>query len=422
MTTTAQDEHLYRYLYASTARSSNGYSTVSLATSGGGEPNPWLASGFVVNSQESARALVAVGGVAAERFWTPPNMLASILAAADPVVTTEASAIRFESFSLCGGVYARFDLDSDHFDGKIAHHGTTNIDMGRELKRALSQIGGRDPLKLSIGMESVEATTMNGQVVERKIPLPERWVRGFANVSLALSCMQPVHEISGAGFRKFVQSTRSPTSRSQLWAVRSGATLRLSARPRGAAVRANGIERLSALRMVLPHVTSLVAYGSTGDNTAGTDSTAWVAHLQGGRVTIALSPEAARGFSGEGAWLLDQADMDGAFAEHVQQASVGRVGFDLDQRAWFRRDLPFDRQHLERGGKRLQQARRLVESKSVSLLAEGRAAVISGQAEYSVDVAAQSCTCPWWGKYRGSRGPCKHVLAAILVTQNHTRT
>ncbi|MFC8869784.1 SWIM zinc finger family protein [Streptomyces sp. NPDC057148] len=26
-----------------------------------------------------------------------------------------------------------------------------------------------------------------------------------------------------------------------------------------------------------------------------------------------------------------------------------------------------------------------------------------------------SCTCPWWAKYRGGRGPCKHMLAARMV-------
>ena len=26
-----------------------------------------------------------------------------------------------------------------------------------------------------------------------------------------------------------------------------------------------------------------------------------------------------------------------------------------------------------------------------------------------------ACTCPWWARYRGSRGKCKHVLAAELA-------
>ncbi|MDR1187609.1 MAG: SWIM zinc finger domain-containing protein [Bifidobacteriaceae bacterium] len=29
-----------------------------------------------------------------------------------------------------------------------------------------------------------------------------------------------------------------------------------------------------------------------------------------------------------------------------------------------------------------------------------------------MDLAQDRCTCPWWVKYHGTRGPCKHVLAA----------
>ena len=24
------------------------------------------------------------------------------------------------------------------------------------------------------------------------------------------------------------------------------------------------------------------------------------------------------------------------------------------------------------------------------------------------------CTCPWYGKHRDDRGPCKHILATVL--------
>jgi SWIM zinc finger len=51
-----------------------------------------------------------------------------------------------------------------------------------------------------------------------------------------------------------------------------------------------------------------------------------------------------------------------------------------------------------------------------------------GSGELAVDVAAGSvterkvplpdrCTCPWWGKHQGNRGPCKHVLAARLAAR-----
>ena len=30
-------------------------------------------------------------------------------------------------------------------------------------------------------------------------------------------------------------------------------------------------------------------------------------------------------------------------------------------------------------------------------------------------VTPPACTCEWWDRYRGERGPCKHVLAAELA-------
>ncbi|MFC7719562.1 SWIM zinc finger family protein [Nonomuraea recticatena] len=34
-----------------------------------------------------------------------------------------------------------------------------------------------------------------------------------------------------------------------------------------------------------------------------------------------------------------------------------------------------------------------------------------------VSLAEGSCTCEWWFDHRGSRGPCKHVLAARIAAR-----
>jgi hypothetical protein len=66
---------------------------------------------------------------------------------------------------------------------------------------------------------------------------------------------------------------------------------------------------------------------------------------------------------------------------------------------------------------RLRDARALIAAGAVTLTAEG-ALVISNGTEHRVTHAADGtsrCTCPWWGRHRGGRGPCKHVLAASLA-------
>ena len=34
-----------------------------------------------------------------------------------------------------------------------------------------------------------------------------------------------------------------------------------------------------------------------------------------------------------------------------------------------------------------------------------------------LDEEQDRCTCPWFSKYLGQRGPCKHILAANLVAE-----
>ena len=104
--TTTTDELVYRYVGPSALRDDEGRLELDLATSGGCGPNPSLAEGFLHAPQTAARALLLVANVAGARFWTPPNMVAAAIEAADPVVTTSRRRSRFESFSRCCGVYA----------------------------------------------------------------------------------------------------------------------------------------------------------------------------------------------------------------------------------------------------------------------------------------------------------------------------
>jgi SWIM zinc finger len=92
---------------------------------------------------------------------------------------------------------------------------------------------------------------------------------------------------------------------------------------------------------------------------------------------------------------------------------AGRVGYDLHQNAYFHRELPYDRAVLEKMHPRLLGARQLVEQGDVRLLDDAKATVRSGDTDYIVrnDDGVIRCTCAWFAKHRGERGPCKHVLA-----------
>jgi predicted nucleic acid-binding Zn finger protein len=67
---------------------------------------------------------------------------------------------------------------------------------------------------------------------------------------------------------------------------------------------------------------------------------------------------------------------------------------------------------------RLLGAQELVDTGAVSL-AHDSATVRSGDADYLVrwDDGGARCSCAWFARHRGQRGPCKHVLAVELVRQ-----
>jgi hypothetical protein len=97
--------------------------------------------------------------------------------------------------------------------------------------------------------------------------------------------------------------------------------------------------------------------------------------------------------------------------------AAGQVGYDLADGSYFHRELPYDPAASEAMHPRLASARALVRDGAVTATAHG-ATVTSSGVTYQVSCGADGnsrCTCAWWGRHRGSRGPCKHVLAAALA-------
>ncbi|MFD4858978.1 SWIM zinc finger family protein [Streptomyces atratus] len=421
-----------------------GLETAGGHTPRGAEPHPRFFSGFLTSPRIAARGLLAVADVASARYYQR-----TLPASLDPVVTGNGDRLRFESFSGCCGVYARLDVLRDGLDGARTGHGTTNVDVNNPLREALSRIAVDDPLHMRVGPDELAVTTMDGPVVEKKVPLPDRWLRGFAEAQVVSAGFDLRAELSAAEAVRFLRSlprSSGNASRGAQWVVPAGKTLRPTTRPVAGAVCLPGPERLVALQRVLRHATSLRVYGPVADGAAA--ASAWEVVLPGMRLTLTLSPDASRGFSGEGgvldalatdnaaadaelvsvllAWEpriepADLAEQSGLAVERVRAAltrlgTAGRVGYDLADAAYFHRELPYDADRAERHNPRLVAARQLAGSGSVVLDGEV-AAVASGERRYQVREkdGMLSCTCQWWADYRGRRGPCKHALAVRMV-------
>ncbi|WP_149181530.1 SWIM zinc finger family protein [Streptomyces sp. TRM49041] len=439
------------YARPSALESSQVGRSLGLETSGGltpagAEAHPRFFSGFLTAPQTAARGLLAVADVAAARYYQRlrPGSL-------DPVVTGNGDRLRFESFSGCNGVYARLDVLREGLDGADTGHGTANVDVNNPLREALSRLTGEDPLHLRVGPEELAVTTLGGSVVEKKVPLPDRWLRGFAEAQVASAGFDLRAELPAAEAVRFLRSLPRGTgasARVPMWVVPAGRTLRRTTRPVPGAVCLAGPDRLAALQRVLRHAMALRVYGPVADRAGASASSAWEVVLPGMRLTLTLSPDPSRGFSGEGGVLEALATEDAARdaelvsvllawepridpaglaaqaglpVERVRAAltrlgSAGRVGYDVADAAYFHRELPYDADRVERHNPRLVAARELVSSGAVELAGD-LATVASGQRSYQVRESGGmlTCTCQWWADHRGGRGPCKHALAVRMV-------
>ena len=161
-------------------------------------------SGFVTRSDITAAGLLAVADVAGTRY--ADFGLAQRLANLDPVVTAGGDRLRFESFSLCNGVHARFDLLREGLGSSEVGFGTTNIDVNQPLRTALARVGRSDVLHLAVGADELRVASVEEAHAEPKVPLPDRWVRGMAETSHLLAGMEPIAAQGGAEARRFLGS------------------------------------------------------------------------------------------------------------------------------------------------------------------------------------------------------------------------
>jgi SWIM zinc finger len=94
----------------------------------------------------------------------------------------------------------------------------------------------------------------------------------------------------------------------------------------------------------------------------------------------------------------------------------GQVGYDLAEEAYFFRRLPWPAGDAEACKPRLRGARALVADGAVRL--DGPLARVRSRGTENLvrtdDTGRLSCTCQWWARYRGGRGPCRHVLAVRI--------
>lgn len=107
----------------------------------------------------------------------------------DPVITIHPDEVFFECFSEDESSYGKLSCSYDVFDSvSETAFGTTNIDYSEGLYNEFQKIRGYRQTQLKIDPDGFNIQTGDEQSYdEKKIDLPDSWVRGFLQVSSAMT-------------------------------------------------------------------------------------------------------------------------------------------------------------------------------------------------------------------------------------------
>lgn len=107
----------------------------------------------------------------------------------DPVITVHPDEVFFECFSVDESSYGRLSASYEVFKNVNEFAcGTTNVDYSAALYEEFQKIRSYKTTKLEVDPSGFEVQTTNEETYkEVKIDLPESWVRGFLQVSSAMS-------------------------------------------------------------------------------------------------------------------------------------------------------------------------------------------------------------------------------------------
>ncbi|MEO1529276.1 MAG: SWIM zinc finger family protein [Planctomycetota bacterium] len=395
----------YRYPYPSGFNASRAQATLETATFDPQALHPYFFSGVSLAPRSFAQMLLLLSKVVRTHFHLhlPPDYL-------DPVITASPATLRLEGFSACCGVYARADLPTDAFEGGTLASGTTNVDFGPAMQSALNRIGDTDEIVWRVGRDEVELSTSSDSIIERKVKLPARWVKCFTEVQTIQKRLKPRLKLSrDQSVKLFKLLPKGKPPKRPLTITESRGRVGLSTRPSSEGVRLSGVHRLAVAEPLLRSSDYLRIWNDEADNTG------WEWSGPAGRFFLLHSPQPYRAFSGEGQNLLEFATTPWA---------ISNSGFDVVEQSDFMRSLPFDLDRMERMQSRLKSARRLLDIGGVERADEKTDEFhihSSNSSQYVRFVDGEGiCSCKWYARHKNERGPCKHILAALLFGESQS--
>tara|TARA_Y100001956_G_scaffold59942_1_gene59539 strand:- start:379 stop:1716 length:1338 start_codon:yes stop_codon:yes gene_type:complete len=389
----------------------------------------------------TARCLITLSNTVKSSFNLSPFQIAMLK---DPIVTAGNEKIRLEGFSHCAGVYARVDVLPGGHDGEFLENGTTNVDFNQGMISALSSVRKKEDVLLSVGQKEVALQKNGEKVVEKKVPLPTKWIKGLTTVQLYLADTEEVFRMNRIQAVQFIRSIPKGKPKTDYYLGMRGNRPVLSPAKMENGVCIGGVHRLRLLEQLVPLADELRVFAHKT-----MQSTTWQLYFGDVRFTFSLSRDAWRGFSGEGAALASLIEdvpealisrFDNfsfanqefnptmmAIEENIgfkdmnnlatRLSAMGLLGFDLDENSFFYRRLPFNLNRITSLNPRMKEAEKLLADDKVSIVshtAERVEALVEGSGIHHtvlLEGNKSRCTCTWYARHQGERGMCKHILA-----------
>lgn len=366
----------------------------------------------------------------------------------DPIITAGTERMRFEGFSSCNGVYVRLDMKPESIDGEFMASGTTNVDFNDPMLNALNAIQKNEKVTLAVGQNDMQVITTKAKVVEKKVTLPPRWIKGLTSVQLYLADMEMKFELNKLQTIQLFQNLPKGNVKGEFFITKRAGKFMFSTLATSDSVRIGGIHRLRLLEGILSLVEKMHVYESSDKETC-----AVVCEFGKMQLLMAFSPDAYRGFSGEGKALENMTanlpmeyvyglnsllkanesfdptmlsienDIDFGTMDQLTSSlsSMGLLGFDLENRSHFYRRLPFKTERILSLNPRLKNANKLINNDDIAVVTK-RENYVEAQVKGTgvthrvvIDGDKSHCTCNWFTNYQGKRGICKHVLGVKML-------
>lgn len=445
---TASLNYTYNYAFKSGLYQLNKKQQLTLATCNLDHQQPYFFDGKMRYPRIIADMLLTLSDVVRTHYYLPTPPFT------DPVLTSNNELLRVEGFSGCCGVYVRADLPTEMFEGNCYHPGTTNVDFNQPMRLALNSIKDQQDIQFSIGNNEVILKHEDNTTIEKKVKMPIRWIKGFSEVQAYLPQLKLKMVIGAAEALRFVRSLpESSIPKKPLYAISAGKGLRLSQRASRNSIPILGTHRVKVIEPLLFKAQSLRVWC---DDING--CSAWEVCYDIGSFFLMISPEIYRGFSGEGQILQDlRQKIDNKVLSNIKAqlkwqshividdisqatqinptditkalavlGSRGLVGFDASSQHYFHRELPFEYDKIESLQPRLKNARKIIASGKIKRLStdnKGKLYQVRGTSvnhRVTINMEQSTCTCPWFSKFQGKRGVCKHILAAQIFEESLT--